>query len=113
MSMKNRIISLLVLAFATASPALAQDKDLKTDAPDRYTVQRGDTLWGIAGRYLERPWNWPQLWNMNRTQVRNPHRIYPGDVLVLDRRSGQLRVESVTLSPRVRDEDISAAVPTI
>ena len=116
MSMKNRIISLLVLVFATATtalPALAQDKDLKTDAPDRYTVQRGDTLWGIAGRYLERPWNWPQLWNMNRTQVRNPHRIYPGDVLVLDRRSGQLRVETVTLSPRVRDEDISKAVPTI
>ena len=116
MSMKNRIISLLVLAFvtvATAMPTLAQDKDIKTDAPDRYTVQRGDTLWSIAGRYLERPWNWPQLWNMNRTQVRNPHRIYPGDILVLDRRTGQLRVESVTLSPRVRQEDISQAVPTI
>ena len=113
MCMKNRIISLLVVAASMAWAAAAGAQDLKADAPDRYTVQRGDTLWGISGRYLETPWNWPRLWNMNREQVRNPHRIYPGDVLVLDRATGRLNVETVALSPRVRTEDLSQAVPTI
>lgn len=116
MSMKNRIISLLIAASSLAFAALAPAQPvqgLKAEAPERYTVQRGDTLWGIAGRYLTSPWNWPRLWNMNRNQVRNPHRIYPGDVLVLDRASGQLRLESERLSPRVRSEDIAQAVPTI
>ena len=116
--MKNKIISLLVLTSATlwmacAGTAGAQDQNLKADAPDRYTVQRGDTLWGISGRYLEKPWNWPQLWNMNREQVRNPHRIYPGDVLVLDRTTGRLSVDTTKLSPSIRREDIAQGVPTI
>ena len=113
MSMKNRIISLLVAATAMSWVTCVSAQTLKPDAPDRYTVQRGDTLWGISGRYLNTPWQWPQLWNMNRSQVRNPHRIYPGDVLVLDRASGRLRVESATLSPRVRTEEIKDAIPTI
>lgn len=113
MSMKNRIISLLVVAASITWAAVASAQDLKADAPDRYTVQRGDTLWGISGRYLENPWNWPRLWDMNREQVRNPHRIYPGDVLVLDRSTGRLQVETVTLLPSVRTEDLSEAVPTI
>lgn len=117
--MKNRIISLLLVTASLAWAAVAgaqNPQNLKADAPDRYTVQRGDTLWGISGRYLNTPWQWPQLWNMNREQVRNPHRIYPGDVLVLDRSSGRLSVESVgdaRMSPRVRTEDIAQAVPTI
>lgn len=114
--MKNRIISLLLAAAASllAATAGAQAlQGLKPDAPERYTVERGDTLWGISGRYLEKPWNWPQLWNLNRQQIRNPHRIFPGDVLVLDRATGRLRVETVALSPRVRVENISDAVPTI
>ncbi|MEQ1776819.1 MAG: LysM domain-containing protein, partial [Burkholderiales bacterium] len=114
--MKNRIISLLVLASATlwaAHVGSVSAQNLKDDAPDRYTVQRGDTLWSISGRYLDKPWSWPQLWDMNKDQVRNPHRIYPGDILVLDRASGRLRVDTVRLSPSVRREDISQAVPTI
>lgn len=111
--MKNKIISLLVLASASLWAVCAGAQALKADAPDRYTVQPGDTLWGISGRYLERPWNWPQLWNMNRDQVRNPHRIYPGDVLVLDRATGRLSVDTVKLSPSIRREDIKNAVPTI
>lgn len=113
MSMKNRIISLL-LAVSSFACVAAFAQDLKADAPDRYTVVPGDTLWGISGRYLTSPWNWPKLWDMNRNQVRNPHRIYPGDVLVLDRASGKLRIDSTArLSPRVRSEDIAQAVPTI
>ncbi len=122
MSMKNRIISLLLatsaLSFASALSAQAL-QGLKPDAPDRYTVQRGDTLWGISGRYLERPWHWPQLWDMNRAQVSDPHRIYPGDVLVLNRSTGLLQVEAqaqagaVTLSPRIRTDRLVDAVPTI
>lgn len=113
MSMKNRIISLL-LAVSSFACVAAIAQDLKADAPDRYTVVPGDTLWGISGRYLTSPWNWPKLWDMNRNQVRNPHRIYPGDVLVLDRASGKLRIDSTArLSPRVRSEDIAQAVPTI
>jgi len=113
MCMKNRIISLLVAVASIIWAASTGAQELKADAPDRYTVQRGDTLWGISGRYLESPWNWPKLWDMNREQVRNPHRIYPGDVLVLDRSTGRLQVDTVAMSPRVRSEDISQAVPTI
>ena len=112
-AMKNKIISLLLLASSALWAVYVGAQELKADAPDRYTVQSGDTLWSISGRYLEKPWNWPQLWNMNRDQVRNPHRIYPGDVLVLDRASGQLRLDTVKLSPTVRVEDTAQVVPTI
>ena len=104
-AMKKAIISLILLAFAAAALA-ASTADLRQDAPDRYVVQPGDTLWGIATRFLKDAWRWPDLWKMNRSQVRNPHRIYPGDVLVLDRSGGQatLRLETTRLGPRIRVE---------
>ena len=52
--------------------------ELAPNAPDVYTVKRGDTLWGISGVFLLRPWRWPELWGMNMEEVKNPHRIYPG-----------------------------------
>ena len=70
----------------------ADTPTLREDAPDRYVVVPGDTLWGISGRFLQDPWRWPSLWRMNQEQLRNPHRIFPGDVLVLDRESGTLRL---------------------
>lgn len=118
--MRKTIIS-LILMMTPFLPALAADAGtLKEDAPDRYTVVTGDTLWSISGRFLKDPWKWPEVWKMNQEQIKNPHRIYPGDVVVLDRsgQQAQLRlVESsrtVRLSPRTRVEMLKdAAVPTI
>jgi hypothetical protein len=89
--------------------------ELAPNAPDTHTVQRGDTLWDISKIFLNRPWRWPELWGMNLEQIRNPHLIYPGQVLVLVKSNGRamLRVaqptegvpsNTVKLSPRVRSE---------
>lgn len=91
--------------------------ELSPLAPERYTVQPGDTLWGLSALFLTSPWRWPELWGMNQAQIRNPHRIYPGQQLLLERRDGRasLRLASaadtgavppptVRLSPRIRSE---------
>jgi hypothetical protein len=86
--MSRWIISMGVF-LALMAGALAQDKPapppLKEDAPDRYVVVPGDTLWGIAGRFLNQPWRWPEIWAGNKDHIRNPHRIFPGDVIVINR----------------------------
>ncbi|WP_423305262.1 LysM peptidoglycan-binding domain-containing protein, partial [Ligilactobacillus salivarius] len=65
---------------AVAGIALAQD--YRTGHPDTYVVQKGDTLWDIAARFLKKPWLWPEIRQAN-PQFKNPHLIYPGDVLSL------------------------------
>jgi hypothetical protein len=115
------LIFVLVGAFSAYANAQAPKTPLalKPDAPDRYVVVPGDTLWGIAQRYTDSPWRWPELWNMNKDQIKNPHRIYPGNVIVIDRSRGQLALEggaggTVKLSPHVRAESTAkAAIPSI
>jgi len=82
-----------LIFFAISATAFAQAPSapltLRPDAPDRYVVVPGDTLWGISQRYTDSPWRWPELWGLNKEQIRNPHLIYPGYVILLDRARGQ------------------------
>lgn len=102
--------------------------ELAANAPESYTVKAGDTLWGISGLFLKSPWLWPQLWGMNMQEIRNPHRIFPGQQLVLVREgdratlrargagagAGAIPTETVKVSPRVRYESLAeSSIPTI
>lgn len=95
---------------------VAQDgvplSELAPNAPDSHTVKRGDTLWGISSIFLKRPWRWPELWGMNIDQIRNPHLIYPGQILYLDKSGDRARlrmgkpVGDVKLSPTARSSPL-------
>lgn len=117
--MRKSIIVLVLAGSLAAGPvALAQSGvTLSESAPDRYIVEKGDTLWGIAQRFLKEPWRWTEIWRMNQDQIKNPHRIYPGMVLVLDREKRQLSIaaDTVKLSPRVYAETLppADAIPAI
>ncbi|MDO4693635.1 MAG: LysM peptidoglycan-binding domain-containing protein [Eikenella sp.] len=119
--MQKRIITLLCAIGLTVSPLIAgaQQIRLRADAPARYTVRQGDTLWGISGKYLQRPWQWRQLWGANRSSIRNPHLIYPGQVLVLTYVNGQPRlgvaggIPTIKLQPRIRETSSGYGISTI
>ncbi len=137
---------LISAAFAADSAAPAPAANAATpvvvnpDHPTSYTVQPGDTLWGIAEKFLENPWEWPAVWHINE-QVANPHQISPGDVLRLTWKDGRpsLAIDSspagadsvagigsaqsitevmpdgktVKLRPRIRESAVASAIPAI
>lgn len=114
----RRIIFALYLSFSTAAAfaqGVATPIELAPDAPDRHIVVPGDTLWGIATKFLKDPFRWPEVWRMNAEQVKNPHRIYPGQVVILDKSGAepQLRLGTVKLGPEVRVEPIAKEIPAI
>lgn len=113
--------------------AAAGQATLNPNHPDRYVVVKGDTLWDIAGRFLNEPWRWPDVWQVN-PQIQNPHLIYPGDTLVLSfidgkpqitlaerassatpasKQAEDLKGTVVKLSPKVRTSEIPKAIPAI
>ena len=100
--------------------------ELAANAPDNYSVKSGDTLWAISGMFLKSPWRWPELWGMNMAEIKNPHRIYPGQQLYLDKKDGRAtlrtrragdgdaNMETVRVSPRVRSQSLSdEIIPTL
>jgi nucleoid-associated protein YgaU len=117
--MNKLIISLIILCSWTLAASAATTAELADGAPDRYIVVQGDTLWSIAKRFLKDPWKWNDLWKTNQEQIRNPNRIYPGDVLVLDKSAEEmrlklLRAETVKVLPQIRATQLELeAVPAI
>ena len=112
---------LLLAAFATTGISSAAEGEpsrtlgntsltLAPNAPDTYIVKKGDTLWDISATFLSNPWLWPDLWQIN-SQIKNPHLIYPGDVLSLVFINGQPRL-TVTERTSIASGDASATSST-
>ena len=115
--MIRRLIYLTFAALMLTGIALAQDVSVRSDHPEEYVVVKGDTLWDISGRFLDKPWQWPAIWHAN-PQIENPHLIYPGDVISLVYVDGvpQLRLrrgDTVRLSPSIRVSERPDAIPAV
>lgn len=114
----TRAAAAALVACVFAGPVQAAECRFKPNAPDQHRVVKGDTLWDISGAFLEHPWCWPQVWGMNREEIRNPHWIYPGQIVYFDRARGRLSLTKpgsggdgsdaplLRLSPQVRSEGL-------
>ena len=124
--MKRIRIGALLLSLFWVLTAWAQPV-LRDDYPERYTVIRGDTLWDISNKFLQNPWMWPEIWQVN-PQIDNPHLIFPGDVITLIYLDGRPRLTvqrgdsvasagarpgDIKLSPRVHVTPLDEAIPSI
>ena len=113
----TRILSALILAVSAAlCSAAGQPLQLADNSPERHIVVPGDTLWDISAKFLKEPWRWPEIWRINRDQIKNPNLIFPGDVIVLDRDANGnplLRKQGAKLQPQIYSEQIGTAIPPI
>ncbi|MEQ1581679.1 MAG: LysM peptidoglycan-binding domain-containing protein [Steroidobacteraceae bacterium] len=134
MTLAAAVTGTLLLALPATSGAQAEggartvatgsNIPLAPNAPDRYTVQSGDTLWSISKVFLRDAWYWPEIWYAN-PQVENPHRIYPGDILALTYVEGQPRISieqraatpvgggATKLTPQIRSEALPQSITTL
>jgi hypothetical protein len=115
----RRLVYPALAAILLTGVVVAQDVSVRSDHPDQYVVVKGDTLWDISGRFLDKPWQWPAIWHAN-PQIENPHLIYPGDVVSLVYIDGvpQLRLrrggsDTVKLSPAVRVTERTDAIKAV
>ncbi|MCF8198019.1 MAG: LysM peptidoglycan-binding domain-containing protein [Sulfuritalea sp.] len=113
----RRIISALLICISSTL-VLAQGiqpKDMADGAPDRHVVVRGDTLWGIAAKFLKNPYRWGELWKLNAEDIKNPQRIYPGQVIVLDKSGNEPHLKLVTIKQQRHEyvEPLRKGIPTI
>jgi nucleoid-associated protein YgaU len=117
----SKTVRYLITAFFLVVSTISHALTLKPDAPERYTVKKGDTLWDISERYTDDAWQWPNIWYQN-PQVKDPHLIFPGDILGLMAIDGEMKVavvkrgmesRTVKMSPTARIEPIESAIPTI
>lgn len=125
--MLKRNVAGFVSAFLLSFTAIAEEAKLAADHPDSYVVQKGDTLWGISGKFLEKPWLWPEVWHAN-PGIADPDLIYPGDTLRLEYVDGKPRLVVTRgesgktkkmkpgndkLDPRIRVEALEPPIPAI
>ena len=116
------IISALLFCFLATSALAQNDKpiELAPDAPDHHVVVRGDTLWGIAKLFLKDPYRWPEIWQLNTEEIKNPHLIYPGQVVYLDTSGGRPKLRlgrmvggEFKLEPKIYSETEKTGIPAI
>jgi hypothetical protein len=113
-----RIISALILAVTAVCASAAEPLKLVDNPPDRHIVVPGDTLWGISGKFLKQAWRWPEIWQMNKAEIKNPHLIYPGDIVMLDWSTGSPRLRigkplNLKLQPKVYSQAVQQVIPSI
>lgn len=115
--MKKFSTAALILALASAHGLAATNDEAANgsrcaflpNAPDQHVVVRGDTLWDISGKFLKHAWCWPQVWGMNKEDIRNPHWIYPGQIVYFDRKTGRLSLNK----PGAGDTNTGGGIPTL
>ena len=114
MSIRKALLALVACCCISTS-LFADTLELNPNHPQRHVVVKGDTLWDISATFLRDPWRWPEIWHIN-PEIKNPHLIYPGDVISLVYRDGKPVLEltrgrpTIKLSPTARTSRLESAI---